>query len=804
MIYDIMQSLTGSVRSKSLMSRWGRASNGQSRDTAQREPGSILKVILMGTKRLHLIILLLVIGCQQAGVGQDKPVLAPANKVTPAPLTKPDEQLEFVKNALLNDPNEEMRIKAAGVMLGSNNPLAREILLGTLSLTNNSAARMAICKVLIRTRASQSSIPNVDDFIEPLLSIFDTEVAAEARLAAEATHIFSYEKIREPLEKMVTDVSKPVNTRLNAIQALEHRPDMMATIRLIKLVDDPDKQVSAEAEKALHSLGIPVGENYWTREQNIFELQRKGKDEFLREWLIRQESQMRQMRTEKNSWQRRFLSALNQIYISISDDTARGKFLIEHLGDSEAVVKLWALEKVSQWRLGPGTSKLPPELEPILINLISDQDRDVRHKTATLLSLMVQLNSAQRLLAQLEAEKDEQVKIQLLDALGGACSYALSPSSSVKISPEMRKKALGWAAGYLSEKDAVKAQKGAEVLKRLIEPEGLTPEELDEYLGLLVKRYEQQEKPDGALRGELLSTMAGLCAQGSACRAKAAGLFGPLFAEALRVDETAFVREAAVDGLIYIDPASALRRLRKDFVNDSSVELKKKIIGLAGEVGGKEDLFWLVEKVGLNSESGPAWQAMRKIFSGSDSVVLNEWMDKLILQNIKTTLSDEDKITFLKIAEAKATGENKPEMLKSVREKLAELYAKIKQFDRAVDYLDSLYKAAQTDREKDVILPKLLDAYLRAAKIELAAKLITQCLAKEDLGPGNNVLSTLDKYLDEPVAGVDPNVVLKTLSEIEYFEPRPKWAQWLKNWTDRLSKSEKAGKPEEAPKSEEG
>jgi HEAT repeat protein len=755
----------------------------------------------MSTKRLYLIILMLVIGCQQAGISADKPALA-ANTNEVPPEVKPDQQLEFVKNALLNDPNEEMRIKAATVMLGSQNPLARQILLEVLGLTNNSAARMAVCKALIQVRTSKASVTNIDDFIEPLLGVFATEIADEAQLAADATLIFEYEKIGESLENITTDASKPVKTRLNAIQALKRQPDMEATIRLIRLVDDTNKQVAAEAEDALHSLGIPVGENSWTREQNIIELRSKGKDVFLRDWLINQEKLLREMRTKLNSWQKRYLTELNKRYDGISDDTAKGKFLAEHLGSSEAITKLWALEKVSQWRKGTNP-KLPTELlEPILANLISDADRDVRLKTAKLLSLMVELNSAQRLLAQLEAEPDEQVKVELLDALGGACSYALLPSLSVKISPEIRKQALEIAAKYLSEEDAGKARKGAEVMRKLLEPEGLKPEELDGYLAELVTRYNlQKKKPDGALRGGLLSAMAGLCVQGSACRAKAATLFGPLFVEALR-DETNFVRETAVDGLIYIDKRSALKRLRS-FVNDPSIVLRKKLIDLAGEVGGKDDLYWLAEKIGSNSESGPAWQAMLKIFNGSDSGILNEWMDKFTSQNSKSNLSDQQKIAFLKIAETKATGENKANMLKDVRGKLAELYKRIGQFERAAEYFDRLYKAAQTDKERETIIPTLLDAYLRGSKVELAAELVGQCLVKEDLDSDNVILGSIENYLSEPPAGADPNAVLKALSGIKLPGARPKWQEWLKNWTGLLIKSKEAEKTKEAAKAKE-
>jgi len=291
--------------------------------------------------------------------------------------------------------------------------------------------------------------------------------------------------------------------------------------------------------------------------------------------------------------------------------------------------------------------------------------------------------------------------------------------------------------------------------------------------------------------------MAGLCTQGSAGKAKAATLFGPLFIEALR-DETDFVRETAVDGLIYIDKASALKRLRKDFVNDPSEILRKKLIDLAGEIGGKEDLTWLAEKVGSNSESGQVWQAMLKIFDSSDSGILNEWMDKFTSQNSKIKLSEEQKIAFLKKAEAKAQSENRTEMLKDVREKLAELYRRIGQFERAVEYLDRLYKAAGTPEEREAILPNLLDVYLRSSKLDLAAELVGTCLAKEDLSPEKAVLGSINNYLSKPPPGADPNAVIKALSGVKLSGARPKWQEWLKNWTDRLAKSKETEKLKEA------
>jgi len=643
---------------------------------------------------------------------------------------------------------------------------------------------------------SKKLIKNTDDFILPLLGVFSTENPEESQLAAEAMLIFGYDKIGQSLEDITKDGSKPVKMRINAIAALKLRPDKGATISLIRLVDDSDKQVSAEAEKALRSLGIPVGESPYERWQNINELRGKSRDEFLRDWLIRQETEMRNLRKEVELWQNKYLSALTREYDGIIDDAVRGNFLKEHLGSSEARVKLLALDMVYKWQFASGKPKLPAELEPILLKLISDPDKDVKKKTLGL-SILRRMDSAKPLLAQLESESDDQVKIELLDALGGACSNALL-SSPAKITPEIRKQALGVAVKFLSEEDTGKARKGAEVLRKLLEPNGLKQEELEEYLGLLVKRYNQQkEKPDGALRGELLSAMAGLCTQGSAAKSIAAKLFEPLFIEALS-DETDFVRETAVDGLIYIDKAGALKRLRAaKFFDDRSEILRKKLIGIAGEVGGKEDLAWLVEKTGSNSEGGPAWQAMLKIFDGSDSAALKEWMEKLTSQESKTKLPADQKIAFLKKAEAKAAGDTK--MLATVRKKLAELYYETGQFEREAEYFDMLYKSAPTAEEKEVILLKLLDAYLRGSKVEPAVELVRECLAKGDLSSGNTVLVSIDDYLSKP-SGADPNLVIKALSGVKLSETRPNWEKWLKGWTDRLSKSKEAEKPKETDK----
>ncbi len=757
-----------------------------------------LRVVRMSTKRLYLVILALVIGCQSPIIGSVARETSFAAKES-SEKVELDPQLELNKRVLLEKTSsDQMRINAATVMLLSENPPARQILLDALKQTENDAVRKAVCKALIQARTGQETLNNVDDFVQPLLGVLVADNSATAKLAAEATLIFDYEHISEPLEQLIANSSLPLEARLNAIYALELHPDMRAAITLLTLVDSPEEDLAAEAEKALLTLGIPAGTDTKTRKQIVRNLVREGPVAFLRARLIRKEAQIRGAKSELALWQGRYLLALDNVYAAIGDDAEKAKFLTEHLSGFEAIVRLWTLEKIRQDRVGTRPNpKLPAEVGPVLVNLVSDQNRDVRLKTAAVLSFMTEVDSARDLLTQLEAEQDDQVKTQLFSALGSACYIAFLPNSKIKIPPEIRKQTLEWAVKYLAEQTPAKAQKGAEVMKKLLEQDGLTSAETDRYLSLLAQRYHGLKNgSDGPLRGELLSALAGLCAPQSVHKAQSKKRFGPLF-EAALTDKTDFVREAAVDGLIYIDKAAALKRLRKDFVNDPSAIIRKKLIALAGDVGGKEDLLWLAGKIGSNSESEPAWQAMLKIFNGSDSAALNDWVSTFAPENSSTQASDAQKITFLELAERKAVAENKPKMLKDVREKLAELYIKTGLFERAADYLGRLHEAASTIEEKKVILPDLLNAYLRWPKIELAAKLIENSLLREDLDPNDVLVRSLDDYLTEPPLGADANAVLGVLTEIKTPEARPLWRERLRQWTIRLGKAMMPGKSEQ-------
>jgi len=131
-------------------------------------------------------------------------------------------------------------------------------------------------------------------------------------------------------------------------------------------------------------------------------------------------------------------------------------------------------------------------------------------------------------------------------------------------------------------------------------------------------------------------------------------------------------------------------------------------------------------------------------------------------------------------------------MLRNIRERLADLYKKTGAFEQAAKYLGILQAEAKKAEERDKILAKLLDAYLRWPNLEAAAKLVDNCLLVKDLEPNNVIVLAIDNYLSEPPAGVDPNEALKAINKINPSGKRPKWFRQLKIWLSRLGQAKES------------
>jgi hypothetical protein len=748
----------------------------------------------MNAPRPHILMLLLIAACVQSVCAQEAaPAAAEAVPANPI-----DAQLRLYKTALTESQNPKDRVSAAVLLLGSEAPEARAILLEVLSRADNAPARAAVCEALSPARVWAQPIKNIEDFIKPLVGVIVSEQDfATVRLAAEATLVFGYSQVGPQLETAVADPSLSVTARSNIIYTIRRHPDKQAVAVLFGLVDGADSAIAEAARNQLALLGIIVGADPAARQQTLQVLRERGAEAFLRERVIRQETRMREYEAERDVWQRKYLTTLSTLYTLQGDEAAKLKFIATYLGAQEARVRIWALDRLEELRVGTGTSKAKfSEIEGALTPLISDPSRDVRLSTAKRLAVMGQdLNVAKPLLDQLTVEPDEQVRREILVALREVCYVASLATTGRNVPEEVRSGTLVWAARFLGEPDAERARIGGETIGKLLEQNGLKAEDVNNYLKALVDRYAQLNPAnDTGLRGYLLGAMAGLCSSRSACREQAAKQFNGLFEQAL-VDKAESVRQVAADGLVNVsaDKASALRRLRKDLGGDPSMVIRVKLIDLAGEVGGVQELDWLAEKLGTVGEGDPAWQAILKIFRRSNATVLAEWAAKIKSPAMAGKTTSEQQISFFTLAEQKAQTENKVELLKDAQTNLADLYSASGNLKQASEYLKILFAGA-TVQEKPQLQGRLVHAHLMLGSVDQACELVSNYLSTKDLdlGPEDSVLKSIEAYLNSP-ATVNPAGLLDAMQQIQVADPKilQAWRALLSGWTERYAKVKK-------------
>lgn len=757
----------------------------------------------MNAQRIQVLLSLLVVCCWPAqNLWTAQPVIR-AQELPPAadavsPEAAMDTQLRINKTTLLENPLSKNRIDAATLLLFSDNPAAREIVLDALRRTDNPQARAAVCDALNPARVGQSKTPlmNQADFVKPLIAILTSEEdSAIAKRAAEATLLFGYRQVQQDLEKAATDRSLSVTARMNIIYALKRHPDIEAVAKLISLLESPDAPIVEAARAALVSVGIPVSPDAAVQRQILAELQERGPEAFLRERLVWQETRARGLDDDLSAWQKRYLTSLSDLHDSLPNEVAKTDFLSRQLNSPEIVVRLWALNKLQELRSAKGTLKLSV-LEPILANLVADPSRQVRLETARVLALMGELNTSKPLLDQLKVEADEQVKRKILMALGEACYAGSVATAAYKVPEEVRRETLDWAVKFLGDTDTEKVRSGAAVIGKLLEQDGLKPADVDRCLNVLSTRYTQSGAgTEVGVRGYLLDAMARLCATRSVCREPAVKLYAGLFEQALADKADDVVRQNAVDGWINVDKPGALRKFRENNMTaDSSVTIRQKLVDLASETGTVQDLDWLAEKVGIAGEGEAAWQAMLKIFKRSDLAVLPGWAAKIDVLAAGGKIATEQRIAFFTQIELRALNENAADLLKSTRMSLAQLYVASNNLKQASECLNALLAGTVTAEEKSQLQAQLLRVYLGLASMEQASDLIAKCLFATDLdlSASGFLVQVIEEYLNNPTTA-EPGVLLGVLGKIRVRDPGTlqTWQALLSRWSERFAKAKR-------------
>lgn len=687
-------------------------------------------------------------------------------------------QLRIYSETLYQGSTEDVRVDAAIGLLLRNDSESRAVLLKALNGTDNPNARVAVCRALIQSRGLGSSVAPAAQFADSLMHILSGSDEGLAKLAAEALLIYRFSEIEKSLTELVKDPQQAPAVRLHGIYVLQLRTEPQALRILIQLLDDSNPDIQRAAETALQeAFGIPVGTNRQVWSAILEQLRQKSPEDIRRERLLRQEMKLREVQEERDRWQRLYLSALDGEY-EAQDPAARGKFLLDRLNSDLTALRLWSLQKVPRL-----TGEADPALRERLLALLGDNDREVRLQTARVLTTMSALNPAEKLLEQYHKETDPKVALALFEALGEACYFAFSPGSSITLPESVHTETLEIALIYLRNEQPATAKVGAEVIRKLLEPNGIDSYEAAVYLTALLERYQQAAAgpQNSTFRGDLLMIMARLAAQGPH-KASAGHLFRQAFLEGVGAKESPEVRLAGVTGLIGIDKANALKVCKEqNLTADPSPAIRGVLLDLAAQVGSREDLDWICQQFTKNGSSDSAWQAFRTICQRQGADVYVMWAKRLEEQNVQP-----DRIRQLwEGAEQKAQAENNASLLENIRTHLLRIYRENNDYLQTLE-LGKRIRASGGSGLLPAAHPQLLKAALKTQQWGQGETVIREALEKQDLDSSSPLVILVEEFLQSADVSLEQKqLLLKALEKTKMNPNRPEWDKEITSWSQQ-------------------
>ena len=709
-------------------------------------------------------------------------------------------QLKINRWTLLNSTDEQIRIETAVELLKDHSPEARGVLLEALSSTSNTLAQNSVCKAISQFRSWSKLIPNYTDFIEPLINILTTSKKSQADLAAQASLIFSYRQIDKHLKEIINSTSLGKDAKLNAIYALQIRPDKEAISELIDLLDSDNAVIASAAGDALQEW-LPLGNDKQDWLKVLKDLEKKSRSDILRERLLAQQDKVRQLSEEVSKWQSIYIDALDNIYLQTTDDTAKAKLITENLASDNASIRLWAVEKIDMWRKSGKQLPFDTLTEPLLA-LVSDDTGPIRQAAAQLLGLLTNVNSAEKLLAQLKVESTQTIKKEQLIALGQVCNYALSPGAEIAIDSNLRKETLAAASDFLTNSDPVI---GAEVIRNLLLQNGMDANSVKPYFQLIATAY---SKPQATIevKSAMINEMARLCSSDSFYNTIAADIFSNIFETEIQNPDIR-ISEPAIVGFTRIDQAKAFAKLKEiDFSKHPSQKVRYLLIDTAGAIGTADDLEWLgaiLVSTVTDEEKHLATSAMMNIFQHCQSDILFNWA-KIISETTtagKETLISTKVQTLLELAETKAEAEKNTALLKPIRQSLAQRYTQSASYGLAAKYYGILIQDSTDTNERSILTNNMLEVHLLAGQVESAKQLVANILLTGDISGDSLTAQALNKHFTQNKNSQISEQILTAIGTIEITaaNPRPQWQQLLANFKTLLTKPAETADQPNAP-----
>jgi len=687
-------------------------------------------------------------------------------------------QLRIYSDALLRGASDGIRQDAAMGLLIRKDEVSHKVLIEALSSTDNSPARMAVCRALIKGRSLGFAAGAMDVFLLPLVTALKSPEVPLSRSAAEAMLVFRFDQISAAFSEL-TQTENDKKLRLNAIYALQIRAEPEALRSLVKLLEDADPEIVRAAELALQeSFGMPVGTGKDVWAKILADLNKKNPTEIHRDRLLRQENRLREVQADRDRWQKLYIDTLDKEF-ELIDAAAKTAYLQDKLGSELPAIRLWSLDKVQRF-----TSLAATGLREKLLSLLSDDNRQVRLATAKTLSTMSALNPAEKLLDRYQQENDPQVAAAIFEALGEACFFAFSQGSKITLPVEIKTQVLQLAEGYTSKDDSEMSKKGAEVLRKMLELDGLTQKETEHYLKIIQDRYTIETEKKGTIRGELLTIMARLCGQGSK-RAVAVQMYSKLFESVLQTnDDNNLVRQAAATGLVYADKTAAIQLFRQVSIqNDSSSAVRQIYIDLAGQIGTVDDLQWLSGLYMANGQGEQVWLAMVSIFQRQDASFIANWVMRM-----EQNQTNSDQIReLLTIAEQKAAVQQDTKLLCDLQVRLFRWYSSKGNYEQAALFREKLSQGSRSNEFVQNALHQTdemaIEAYLQLRKFSNVAEIIGDLLRENRITATSEILDRIGLFMaSEKIPVDDKRLLLRSFSELTISNDQLWWNEKVEQW----------------------
>lgn len=680
-------------------------------------------------------------------------------------------QFRINRDALNQGSSEDIRIDAAISLLIQDTQQSREALLSALRSTDNPDAGNAVCEALIKSRGLGQNIDSLEIYQEPLIDILQNEVPQRSTLAAEALLMFPYADISESLQTILHNSDLELQSRLNAIYALQTRSEPAALEDLIRMLDDPNPQILSASESALQeSFGIPVGTSRMDWSDILAELKLKSPEEIGKERLLRQEMKLREVQADRDRWQKLYMDSLDKQY-EVLDEEGQTQLITEQMNSDLFALRIWALDKASKFPV------LPEDLRQKILSFLSDDSRQVRLETSKALMKMSEIDPAAVLLERYNLEKDPEIALAMFEALGEACFYAFSPGTNIELPKEVKQQTLNIASEkYLVQDSADAALKGAEVIRKILELNNLSEQTIRAKLELLEQRYQQSISQNGTLRADLLAVLAHLCGHGGP-KQIACQMYGPLFIEALAVEGDTVLHLAAAQGISYADKVEALKLFKQyNLMGDESLAIQQLVIELAGQTGDDSDLEWLLVAMGTNGHVDTVWEAVKSICERQDARFLMDWLPAL-----EGTAGTKNGYVreILNIAEQKAVGKNNKELLIQIQEKTIDLLSNNRMVEQGVSYINSLGDQIDKHEYSEHTRLQILAFGLKGPLPEIISQLYKKQLLKEDFPVQSPWLISLETFFkNDQFEAASKLEVLEAISSIT-VQKRPNWDTFL-------------------------